>query len=169
MSVNKAILVGRLGQDPDVRNTPGGQTVASLSVATSERFQDRDGQRQERTEWHRVVVWGKTAEACGQYLQKGREVYVEGRIQTREWQDKDGQPRRTTEIVATEVKFLGSSKDGSRESAGGQAAGGQAAGGQAGRGSQQERGAAQGGRWGQQSGAQGGQSDGPTVRQDLPF
>jgi single-strand DNA-binding protein len=106
MSVNKVILVGRLGQNPEVRYTPGGAAVANFSVATNEYWMDKSGQKQERTEWHRVVVWGKTAEHCQQYLAKGRQVFVEGRIQTRQWQDKDGQTKYTTEIQAQTVQFL---------------------------------------------------------------
>ncbi len=108
MAVNKAILVGRLGRDPEVRYLPSGQTVASFSIATSDNYTDRGGQRQERTEWHNVVVFGKQAELCGQYLKKGREVYVEGRIQTRQYEAKDGSGKRSrTEIVAQRVQFLG--------------------------------------------------------------
>ena len=107
--VNKVIIVGRLGGDPEVRYTPGGQAVARLSVATSENWTDKQGQKQERTEWHRVVVWGKMAEVCGQHLSKGRQVYVEGRLQTRSWDDKNsGQKKYSTEIVANTVQFLGS-------------------------------------------------------------
>lgn len=107
MSVNKVILVGRLGQNPEVRYTPSGAAVANFSVATNETWTDKSGQKQERTEWHKVVVWGKLAELCGQYLQKGRQAYVEGRLQTRQWQDKDGQTKYTTEIQAQTVQFLG--------------------------------------------------------------
>lgn len=107
MSVNKVILVGRLGQNPEVRYTPSGAAVANFSVATNESWSDKSGQKQERTEWHRVVVWGKLAELCNQYLQKGRQVYVEGRLQTRQWQDKDGQTKYTTEIQAQTIQFLG--------------------------------------------------------------
>jgi single-strand DNA-binding protein len=108
MSVNKVILVGNLGKKPELRYTPGGQAVANFTLATNERFGGKDGQpAQERTEWHRIVVWGRTAENCGQYLDKGRQVYIEGRLQTREWQDKEGQKRQTTEVVATTVQFLG--------------------------------------------------------------
>ena len=107
-SVNKAIVVGNLGRDPEVRYTAGGQPVANFSVATNERWTDKaTGQPQERTEWHRIVVWGKQAESCGEYLAKGRQVYVEGRIQTREWTDKEGKKQNTTEIVANQVVFLG--------------------------------------------------------------
>jgi single-strand DNA-binding protein len=105
-SVNKAIVVGNMGSDPEVKFTPGGQAVANFSIATTDKW-EKDGQKQERTEWHRIVVWGKLAELCGQYLRKGRQVYVEGRLQTREWQDKDGNKRTTTEIVAQGVQFLG--------------------------------------------------------------
>ena len=111
MSVNKVILVGRLGQDPEMRYTPSGTAVCNLSLATSESFQDRNGERQERTEWHRLVVWGKIGETCSKYLKKGRQVYVEGRLQTRSWEDKNGQKRYTTEINANNVQFLGPKPD----------------------------------------------------------
>jgi single-strand DNA-binding protein len=107
MSVNKVILVGRLGQTPEVKYTPSGAAVANFSVATNETWVDKSGQKQERTEWHRVVVWGKTAELCQQYLSKGRQVYLEGKLQTRQWQDKDGQTKYTTEVQAQTVQFLG--------------------------------------------------------------
>ena len=107
MSVNKVILLGRLGQNPEVRNTPSGASVANFSLATNESWMDKNGQKQERTEWHRIVVWGKLAELCGQYLTKGRQAYVEGRLQTRQWQDKDGQTKYTTEVQAQTVQFLG--------------------------------------------------------------
>jgi single-strand DNA-binding protein len=105
-SVNRVILVGNLGRDPELRYTAGGQPVASFSVATNERWNDREGKTQERTEWHRIVVWGKQGENCANYLQKGRSVYIEGRLQTREWEDKEGQKRQTTEVVAQTVQFL---------------------------------------------------------------
>ncbi|MCB0342428.1 MAG: single-stranded DNA-binding protein [Pseudobdellovibrionaceae bacterium] len=105
--VNKVIIVGRLGTDPEVKTVSADNQVARLSVATSENWTDRNGQRQERTEWHRIVVWGKLAELCGKYLSKGRQVYVEGRLQTRSWEDQQGQKRYTTEIVANTVQFLG--------------------------------------------------------------
>ena len=108
MSVNKVILIGNLGKKPELRYTPGGQAVANFTLATNERFGGKEGQpAQERTEWHRIVVWGRTAENCAQYLDKGRSVYIEGRLQTREWQDKEGQKRQTTEVVALTVQFLG--------------------------------------------------------------
>ncbi len=116
--VNKVILVGRLGTDPEVKTVSGGNTVARLSLATSENWTDREGQKQERTEWHRVVVWGKLAELCGKYLTKGRQVYVEGRIQTRSWEDQQGQKRYTTEVVASTVQFLGGAAAGAGASSG---------------------------------------------------
>ena len=112
--VNKAILIGNLGRDPELRYTQNGQAVVNFTLATSETWNDKaSGEKVERTEWHRIVVWGKTGELCAQYLTKGRSVYVEGRIQTREWEDKEGQKRRTTEINAQSVKFLGGGPRGS--------------------------------------------------------
>ena len=107
--VNKVIIVGRLGQDPELKYTQGSQAIARFSVATSEQWKDKQsGQMQEKTEWHRIVVWGKMAEICGQYLAKGRQVYVEGRLQTRSWEDQtSGQKKYSTEIVANTVQFLG--------------------------------------------------------------
>ena len=123
MSVNKVILIGNLGKKPELRYTPGGQAVAQFNIATNERWGGKDGQpAQERTEWHRIVVWGRTAENCAQYLDKGRSVYVEGRLQTREWTDKEGQKKYTTEIIAQTVQFLGGK--------GGGAGGGEFAGGE---------------------------------------
>jgi single-strand DNA-binding protein len=113
--VNKVILVGNLGADPDMRYTPSGQGVCELRIATSESWNDKNGQRQERTEWHRVVVWGKRAEVCSKYLSKGRQVYVEGRIQTRTYDDKEGNKRYITEVIAQRVQFLGSRGDGGGE------------------------------------------------------
>lgn len=106
--VNKVILVGRLGKDPEVRYTQTGGAVATFTMATSESWNDKNGQKQERTEWHRIVAWSKLGEICGQYLSKGKQAYVEGRLQTREWVDKEGQKKYTTEIVASTVQFLGS-------------------------------------------------------------
>ncbi len=105
--VNKVIIVGRLGTDPEVKTVGSNQTVARLSVATSENWVDKEGQKQERTEWHKIVVWGRLAEICGKHLAKGRQVYLEGRLQTRSWEDQQGQKRYTTEIVANTVQFLG--------------------------------------------------------------
>ena len=109
--VNKVILVGNLGANPEMRFTQAGQAVANLRLATTERWTDKSGQKQEITEWHRVVVWGKQAEICGQYLTKGRQIYVEGRIRTRQWQDQQGQKRYSTEIVAQTVQMLGPRTD----------------------------------------------------------
>ena len=106
--VNKVILLGNLGANPEMRFTQGGSPVANLRIATTERWTDKNGQKQELTEWHRIVVWGKQAEICGQYLTKGRQIYVEGRIRTRQWQDQQGQKRYSTEIVAQTVQMLGS-------------------------------------------------------------
>lgn len=108
MSVNKVILLGRLGQDPELKYTPSGTAVCNFSVATSEAWTDRtSGQKNEKTEWHRVVVWGKLAELCNQYLAKGRQAFIEGKLQTRSWDDKDGSKRYTTEILASTVQFVG--------------------------------------------------------------
>jgi single-strand DNA-binding protein len=107
MSVNKVILIGNLGKDPDVRFTPTGSAVANFPIATTEQWTDREGKRQERTEWHNIVVWGKQGELCGQYLSKGRQVYVEGSIRTRNYDDKTGVKRYVTEIVAQRIRFLG--------------------------------------------------------------
>ena len=107
VGVNKVILIGNLGKDPELRYTPSGQPVATFSFATTERWTDRNGQRQDRTEWHTVVAWGKLGELVNQYLKKGRSAYIEGRITTRSWDDKDGNKRYKTEIVASQVQFLG--------------------------------------------------------------
>jgi single-strand DNA-binding protein len=112
MSVNKVILVGRLGRDPETRYTGGGQAVANFSVATDESYRDKNGERQKRTEWHKIVVWGKQAEIAQQYLKKGSLVFIEGRIQSREWQDKEGQKRTSFEIVANNFRMLGGRGDG---------------------------------------------------------
>ena len=106
-SVNKVILLGRLGADPEIRYTQSGQPVGSLRIATSENWNDREGNRQERTEWHNITVWGKQAETCGQYLAKGRQVYIEGRLQSREYTDRDNIQRRAWEVVANKVVFIG--------------------------------------------------------------
>ena len=106
-SVNKVILIGNLGADPEVRYTQGGEPVCELRIATSEAWTDKQGQKQERTEWHTVSVWGKTAELCAQYLAKGRSVYVEGSLRTREYQDKEGVTRKAWEVKADKVTFLG--------------------------------------------------------------
>jgi len=107
--VNKVILIGNLGRDPEVRFTPSGQAVANFTIATNESWTDKQGQKQERTEWHRIVVWGKLAELCGEYLSKGRQCFVEGRLQTREWTDKEGKKNYTTEVAAQELDGRGDS------------------------------------------------------------
>ncbi len=106
--VNKVILVGRLGADPEIRYTPSGAAVANFTLATSENWKDKDGNKQEKTEWHKIVVFSKLAEICGQYLNKGKQIYIEGRIQTRQWEDRDGNKKYTTEIVANQMQMLGS-------------------------------------------------------------
>ena len=108
--MNKAILIGRLGKDPELKSTPSGTAVANFSMATTERYTDKQGEKQEQTEWHRITVWGKLAEICNEYLSRGSQVALEGRIQTRDWEDKDGNKRYTTEIIANNVEFLGSNK-----------------------------------------------------------
>ncbi|MBL7664765.1 MAG: single-stranded DNA-binding protein [Bacteriovoracaceae bacterium] len=110
MSVNKVIILGRLGQDPELKYTPTGSAVCNFSVATSDNWTDKSGQKQEKTEWHRVVVWGKLAELCNQYLSKGRQVFLEGKLQTRSWDDKDGNKRYTTEVLANTVQFIGATQ-----------------------------------------------------------
>ena len=118
-SVNKAILVGNLGRDAEMRFTAGGTPVATVSLATTERFTDRDGQKREDTQWHRIVIWGKTAESLHEYLTKGKQIYVEGRLQTRQWDDKDGNKRYTTEIKADRITLLGGGGGGGRGGGGG--------------------------------------------------
>jgi len=146
MSVNKVILLGRLGQNPEVRNTPSGASVANFSLATNETWMDKNGQKQERTEWHRIVVWGKLADLCGQYLSKGRQAYVEGRLQTRQWQDKDGQTKYTTEVQAQTVQFLG----GTTGAGAGQGAG-------------------QGGNYAEPAGMEMGRAEPSFTEDDIPF
>src|SRR5512141_413669 len=126
MSVNKAILVGRLGKDPETRYMTNGEAVTNVSLATSENYKDKNGEKQERTEWHNLVFYRRLAEIAGEYLKKGSQIYVEGRIQTRKWQDKEGKDRYTTEIIVNEMKMLGSRSGGevqeNAESAGAPAA-----------------------------------------------
>jgi len=118
--VNKAILIGNLGRDPELRYTQSGQPVANFSIATTESWNDRNsGERVERTEWHRIVVFGRTAELCAKYLSKGRTAYIEGRLQTREWEDREGNKRRTTEVNAQTVQFLGGPRSEGRSGGGG--------------------------------------------------
>ena len=110
-SVNKVMLIGNLGKDPDFKMTPGGQGVARFSLATTERFTDKSGQRQDKTEWHNIVAWGKTAEIAEKYLRKGKSVYIEGKIQYKQWDDKDGNKKYMTEIMALNLQMLGSPQD----------------------------------------------------------
>jgi single-strand DNA-binding protein len=111
-SLNKVMLIGNLGKDPEVRYTTSGTAVASFSLATSERFKNKSGEWEERTEWHNVVLWGRQAEVAGEYLAKGKTIYIEGRLQTRKWQDKDGRDRYTTEVVGEKMQMLGARGEG---------------------------------------------------------
>ena len=160
-SVNKAILIGNLGRDPELRHTNNGTPVCEFSIATSDRWQDKSGETQERTEWHRIIVWGRQGENAARYLSKGRSVYVEGRIQTREWTDKDGNKRYTTEIVANTVQFLGG-RDGGGGGGGNYGGGGGSSGG----------GGNSGGGGGNSGGGGGfspGPSDGGFSDDEIPF
>ena len=121
--VNKAIIVGNLGKDPETRHTPAGAQVTTFSVATTERYKDKSGQMQETTEWHRIVTWNRLAEICGEYLHKGSKVYLEGKIQTRKWQDQNGNDRYSTEIVAREMKMLSARGDNNSSGGGGMGGG----------------------------------------------
>jgi len=152
--INKVILIGNLGGDPELRSTPSGSAVASFTVATNESWTGKDGQKQERTEWHRVVAWSRLAEICGQYLRKGSQVYIEGRLQTREWEDKQGNQRKTTEIIARDMQMLGG-----RPGAGAPAMGGGSQGGYS-----QGGGASQGG-----GGGGAPASSEPVLDDDIPF
>ncbi len=113
--LNKVMLIGNLGRDPELRYTQSGQAVANFTLATNEQWTNKNGEREERTEWHRIVVWGRQAEICGEYLSKGRQIYVEGRLQTREWEDREGNKRNTTEISANKVLMLGPRGEASTE------------------------------------------------------
>ena len=159
--VNKVLLIGNLGQDPELRTTGGGQAVGSLRIATTEKFKDRDGNLQERTEWHTVVVWGRDAENVHKYCKKGRQLYIEGRLQTRKWQDKEGKDRYSTEVVADVVRFLGGGQGGEEGGGGGGRGGGYGGGGGTGGGT----GGAGGGRSG------GGTEEAPPYGndEDIPF
>jgi single-strand DNA-binding protein len=160
MSVNKVILVGRLGRDPETRYTGSGQAVANFSVATDESYKDRNGERQKRTEWHRITAWGKLAEICQQYLKKGTMVYIEGRIQSREWQDKEGQKRTSFDIVANTMKMLSSRGDAAAAASVGGTAGG------ASRGDEFDQSAPPE----ENYGSGGGQAGGPEISdEDIPF
>lgn len=125
-SLNKVLLIGRLGKDPEIRYTPDGSPVANFSLATSENWTDKSGTRQERTEWHNIVAWRKLADLSKRFLTKGRQVYIEGRIQTREWDDRDGNKRRTTEVIANQMVLLGSRSEGGESSYAAAAPGAQA-------------------------------------------
>ena len=116
-SINKVILVGRLGQDPEIKYTAGGQALARFSLATDESFKDRNGEQQRRTEWHNIVAWRRLAEICGEYLTKGKLVYIEGRLRTRKWEDREGNKRSTTEIEAREMQMLSPRGEGDQGSA----------------------------------------------------
>jgi single-strand DNA-binding protein len=160
MSVNKVILVGRLGRDPETRYTGSGQAVANFSVATDESYKDRNGERQKRTEWHRITAWGKLAEICQQYLKKGTMVYIEGRIQSREWQDKEGQKRTSFDIVANTMKMLSSRADAAAAAGAGGTGGGASRGDDLDQSALPEENYAGG----------GGQAGGPEISdEDIPF
>lgn len=125
-SINKVILIGRLGKDPEVKYTPSGAPVAKFSLATDEVFKDRAGEQQRRTEWHNIVAWNRLAEICGEYLTKGKQIYIEGSIRSRQWEDQSGNKRTSYEIVAREMKMLGSKADSERAAAGASAGAGAA-------------------------------------------
>ncbi len=164
--VNKVILIGNLGQDPELRSTGGGQSVGSLRVATTDKFKDKEGNLQERTEWHTVVVWGRDAENVHKYCKKGKQLYIEGRLQTRKWQDKEGKDRYSTEVVAEVVRFLGGAGG-----AGG-AGGGAEEGGGGGRGGYGGGGRSGGGGGGGYGGGGGGgqrRDEGPPSQEAPPF
>ena len=150
-SVNKVILLGNLGRDPETRYTTGGDAVTNLNIATSEQWKDKNGEKQERTEWHRVVLFGRQAEIAGEYLKKGRSVYIEGRLQTRKYTDKDGVEKYSTEIVGDRMQLIGGSRDG-----GGGGGGADAEFGNGGGGSGQRRGGGSGGGSGGTGGGGGG-------------
>lgn len=153
-SLNKVQIIGRLGKDPEIRYTQGGQAVASFSVATDSKWTNKAGEKQEKTEWHRVKAWGKLGELAGEYLAKGRQVYVEGRLETSEYTDKEGVKKYSTEIVANDIQFLDS------KGAGGEGGGGPRGGG--------SRGGSSGGPSGGESGGGRGES-GPPPEDDIPF
>lgn len=174
--VNKVLLIGNLGQDPDLRSTAGGQSVATLRVATTDKYKDKEGTLQERTEWHTVVVWGRDAENVAKYCKKGKQIYIEGRLQTRKWQDKEGKDRYSTEVVGETIRFLGGAGGSGENEGGGSRGGGQSGGygrGRDGGGSQGSQGG--GGYGGQRGGSQGTQPQPPaddppfTPDEDIPF
>ncbi len=168
MTVNKAILIGNLGQDPELRTTGGGTPVCTLRLATTDRRKDQSGNWTDQTEWHSVVLWGRDAENASRYLKKGRQVFIEGRIQTRKWQDKDGNDRYSTEIVANQMRFLGGGGGGEGGGRGGPA--GRKGGGGGGRGGGGYEGG--GGRGGGGGGENRNRDSGPSSDpgpQDMPF
>ena len=170
MSVNKVILVGRLGRDPETRFTGGGKAVANFSVATDETYKDKNGERQKRTEWHKIVVWGKQAEIAQQYLKKGSLIFIEGRIQSREWQDKEGQKRTSFEIVASNFRMLGGRGDGAAGGGGGAARGAGAGAGAGAGGSHDDFEGGGGDDFGGGGSAPSGGSSGPEISdEDIPF
>ena len=162
MTVNKAILVGNLGQDPELRNTASGMPVVTLRLATSSKRKDQSGQWVEHTEWHSVVAFGRTAEVVNQYCKKGKQIYVEGRIQTRKWQDREGKDRWSTEIVADDIRFLGGGGGGG----GGDYGGGGGTGGGGGGGGYNRGGGGGGGTGGS---GRGGNEDTQAPRDDMPY
>ncbi len=175
-SVNKVILLGNLGRDPETRYTTGGDAVTNLSIATSEQWKDKNGDKQERTEWHRVVLFGRQAEVAGEYLKKGRSVYIEGRLQTRKYNDKDGVEKYSTEIVADRMQLIGGGRDGGGAGGGGAdeefSGGGREAGGTGG--STGGRPAPKGGGGSKGGGSSGGGSSGGARKSedfddDIPF
>ena len=169
-SVNKVILLGNLGRDPETRYTTGGDAVTNLNIATSEQWKDKNGEKQERTEWHRVVLFGRQAEIAGEYLKKGRSVYIEGRLQTRKYTDKDGVEKYSTEIVGDRMQLIGGSREGG---GGGDTEFGAGGGGSGGAGGQRPRGS--GGGSGGGSGSAGGSAGGGGRKttddfdDDIPF
>ena len=172
--INKVILVGHLGRDPEIRSTPSGRPVGSFSLATNRRWNDRDGNRQEETEWHQIVVWGRQAEVAGQYLTRGKLIYVEGRLQTRSWEDRNsGEKRYKTEIVADFFQMLGGRGEGGSGGGGGYGGGGGGGGGYSGGGGGYSGGGGGYGGGGD-SGGYGGDSGGgdgspPPEDDDIPF
>ena len=164
-SVNKVILVGNLGRDPETRYSTGGEAVANISVATTDSWKDKSGEKQERTEWHRVAFFGKLAEIAGEYLKKGSQVYVEGRLQTRKWQDKDGQDKYTTEIIADRMQMLGSRGGGGASAMGEPPSDGERGPG----GGSRPAGSGAGGGGGKSGGASGGKKNVDDLDDDIPF
>ena len=176
--VNKVILVGNLGNDPEVRYMPNGNAVANLSLATSESWKDQQGQVQERTEWHRLTMYRRLAEIAGEYLRKGSQIYVEGKLQTRKWQDQQGQDKYTTEIIVDQMQMLGGrGNGGGNQQGGGQGYGnGQQGGNQQGGNQGSNQGGNQGGNHGGNQGGNQGQPNNPTMAEpdfdfddDIPF